>query len=128
MRELDTAKRGCVLRETGRSASYSQAARAVAAEIPGVTLVDLQKALMDVAVANTPGWDAAKEEHALGSVESGRRGHLEKLLSDGLHLSGEAYRVLWGLVEGEIPGNDTFGEKQNYVHPAWETAPWSEDQ
>lgn len=93
----------------------------------GATLLDLHGALLDVAVANTPGWDAAAEEHALGSVESGRRGHLEKLLPDGLHLSGEAYRVLWGLVEGHIPGNEVLGEKQNYVFPGWTTAPWLEE-
>ncbi|KAK7730850.1 hypothetical protein SLS53_008928 [Cytospora paraplurivora] len=122
--ELDTPKYGRSVRQQGRSAAYSQAARDVAAEVPGTVLIDLQKALTDYAIANTPGWDASQPP--LGSVEGGRRGYLEKLLPDGLHLSGEAYKVLWGLVEREIepqfPNQDTVG----YVYPEWREAPWLE--
>lgn len=121
--ELDTPKYGKSARQQARSASYSQAARDVAASVPGTVCIDLQRALMDHAVANTPGWDASQPP--LGSVEAGgRRGYLERLLPDGLHMSGEAYRVLWGLVEREIepqfPNQDTEG----YVYPEWREAPW----
>ncbi|KUI65055.1 hypothetical protein VM1G_01117 [Cytospora mali] len=122
--ELDTPKYGKSARQQARSAAYSQAARDVAAEVPGTVCIDLQKALMDHAIANTPGWDASLPP--LGSVEGGRRGYLEKLLPDGLHMSGEAYRVLWALVEREIepqfPNQDTVG----YVYPEWREAPWLE--
>ncbi|KAG8165925.1 hypothetical protein KVR01_004477 [Diaporthe batatas] len=121
--EVDVAQHGRATREQARSAAYSAAAREVAAEL-GVVCVDLAKALMDHAVANTPGWDASQPP--LGSAAGGRRGHLEKLLPDGLHMSGEAYRVLWGLVEPEIeprfPNADTVG----YAWPVWRDAPWSE--
>lgn len=120
--ELDTAKYGRNLRETARSAAYSQKARDVAARVPGTVLVDLQKALMEVAVGNTPGWEVGQPP--LGSIEGGQRGYLEKLLPDGLHLSGEAYKVLWGLVEGEIEPRYPSESSEGYVYPEWRQAPW----
>lgn len=119
--ELDTPKYGQTLRQSARSATYSQAAREVAASVPGTVLVDLYKALMEVAVAKTPGWDGAKKG-LLGSPDSGERGYLEKLLPDGLHLSGEAYKVLWELVRGEldVPDEGSAG----YTYPEWRLAPW----
>lgn len=122
--ELDTPKYKHTLRQTARSALYSQAAREVAAAVPGTVLLDLQKALMDTAIANTQGWDASQP--TLGSLEAGRRGYLEQLLPDGLHLSGEAYQVFWGLVQPELepvfPNQGTEG----YVYPEWRQAPWLE--
>lgn len=129
--ELDTPKYGGTLRRTARSAAYSQAAREVAASVPGTVLVDLQRALLEVAEKETPGWAevgagagagaGSGERPALGSVESGQRGYLETLLPDGLHLSGEGYRVFWELVQGEIEvGEETVG----YAHPEWRLAPW----
>lgn len=122
--ELDTPRYGRSARQQARSAAYSQAARDVAAAVPGTVVIDLQKALTDYAIANTPGWDASQPP--LGSVEGGRRGYLEKLLPDGLHMSGEAYWVLWRLVERKIepqfPSQDTVG----YVYPEWREAPWLE--
>ena len=121
-------------------AAYSHAARQVAAALGevaagpaqnarvaqkwSVVCVDLAKALMDHAVANTPDWDASQPP--LGSLAAGRQGYLENLLPDGLHMSGEAYKVLWGLLEPEIeprfPNEDTEG----YVWPVWRDAPWLE--
>lgn len=77
---------------------------------------------MDVAVANTPDWD--ESQPPLGSPEGGKRGYLEHLLPDGLHLSGTAYRVFWNLVKDEIkvPVEGTDG----YVYPGWTKAPWLE--
>lgn len=108
------------MRESARSASYSQAAREVAASVPGTVVVDLQKALMDLAVEKTPGWDGTKG--VLGSLESGKRGYLPNLLPDGLHMSGEAYKVLWGLVKSEfdVPVKGNAG----YTWPEWKVAEW----
>ncbi|KAF3770531.1 SGNH hydrolase [Cryphonectria parasitica EP155] len=122
--ELDTPKYGHTLRETARSASYSQAARDVAASVPGTVLLDLQKALIDRATASTPGWDVSQPP--LGSLEGARRGYLEQLLPDGLHLSGEAYRVLWGLVEAEIEPRFPNEGPEGYVFAEWKSAPWEE--
>ncbi|KAH8743669.1 SGNH hydrolase-type esterase domain-containing protein [Diaporthe sp. PMI_573] len=124
--EVDVAQHGRATREQARIAAYSQAAREVAAGLGerSVACVDLAKALMDHAVANTPCWDASQPP--LGSAAGGRRGYLEKLLPDGLHMSGEAYKVLWGLLEPEIeprfPNEDTEG----YAWPVWRDAPWLE--
>lgn len=125
--ELDTPRYGATLRRTARSAAYSQAAREVAASVPGTVLVDLQRALLAVAERETPGWAGSGagagggERPALGSLEAGQRGYLETLLPDGLHLSGEGYRVLWELVRGHIE----VGEgAEGYAHPEWRLAPW----
>ncbi|KAK2604236.1 hypothetical protein N8I77_007181 [Diaporthe amygdali] len=134
--ELDTPQYGRAVREQARSAAYSQAAREVAAEakekaaetvagVGAVVCVDLAKALMDHAVANTTGWDASQPP--LGSAAAGgRRGYLEKLLPDGLHMSGEAYRVLWGLIEPEIEPRFPNENTEGYVWPGWREAPWLE--
>jgi lysophospholipase L1-like esterase len=136
--ELDVAQHGRATREQARTAAYSQAAREVAAELaqqqqqmekrssssPSVVCVDLAKALMDHAVANTPGWDASQPP--LGSAAGGRRGYLERLLPDGLHMSGEAYRVLWALVEPEIEPRFPNDNTEGYVWPVWREAPWLE--
>ncbi|KAL1854348.1 hypothetical protein Daus18300_011534 [Diaporthe australafricana] len=137
--ELDTPQYGRAVREQARSAEYSQAAREVAAEAAekassasgagaggarAVVCVDLAKALMDHAVANTTGWDASQPP--LGTPAGGRRGYLEKLLPDGLHMSGEAYRVLWGLVEAEIEPRFPNADTEGYVWPGWREAPWLE--
>lgn len=122
--ELDVPKYGSVLRRTARSAEYSQAARDVAASVPGggVRVVDLQRALLDVAVAGTPGYDAATQPPLGSSAPGGQRGYLERLVPDGLHLSGEAYRIFWGLVKAEIEIPVTGAE--GYVYPEWKKAPW----
>ncbi|KAI3395288.1 hypothetical protein diail_1486 [Diaporthe ilicicola] len=135
--ELDGPQYGRAVREQARSAEYSQAAREVAAEAATkaseasgsagagqVVCIDLAKAIMDHAVANTTGWDASQPP--LGSPAGGRRGHLENLLPDGLHMSGEAYRVLWGLIEAEIQPRFPNADTDGYVWPEWRGAPWLE--
>ncbi len=104
-------------RQARISAAYAQAARDVAREVPGVVLVDLWQALMDLAVAKTPGFDASSGG-LLGDPATGQRGHLEHLLPDGLHMSGEAYRKLFEIVLPHIEP----------AHPSvlaeWRDAPW----
>lgn len=75
---------------------------------------------MDCAVSKTPGWDGSKG--VLGSLESGERGYLPHLLPDGLHLSGEAYAILWELVKKEInvPATGASG----FAWPEWRVAEW----
>lgn len=138
--EMDAAQHGRAVREQARSATYSQAAREVAAELGAaaakkkeageakgsVVCVDLAKALMDHAVANTPGWDASQPPLGSSAAAGGRRGYLENLLPDGLHMSGEAYRVLWRLIEAEIEPRFPNENTEGYVWPGWREAPWLE--
>lgn len=126
--ELDVPQRGHNTHLSARQAAYSQAARdvaaaAAAAEGKQVVCVDFQRALMEYAAARTPGWKERDDGVLLGSAESGVRGHFEKLLPDGLHLSGEAYEVLWRLVEQEIeiPEGESV---EGYVFPKWREAEW----
>jgi lysophospholipase L1-like esterase len=115
-------------RHTKISASYSEAVREVAAENSGVTLIDLQKAIMDTAIAKTPGFDT--NGPALGDPESGERGYLEQLLPDGLHLSAESYRIFYGLVQPHLGAewaNTAEEDKVAYVLPDWRQAPWLEE-
>ncbi|KAB5558654.1 SGNH hydrolase-type esterase domain-containing protein [Coniochaeta sp. 2T2.1] len=112
-------------RQASISASYSQAVREVATKYPEtVTLVDLWKGVMDRAVEKTPGFDVA-EGRVLGDPKSGVRGYLEHLLPDGLHMSGESYRVFFDLVKGHI-GDEWRGtveeERVGYVLPDWRLA------
>lgn len=83
---------------------------------------------MGVALEKTPGWSNGNVEgKVLGSPECGERGYLEKLLPDGLHLSGESYKVLWDLVRSEIDSLQSDQNKEGatgYAHPEWRDAPW----
>lgn len=105
------------------SASYSEAARRVAHETPGVVLVDLWKAVMDVAITKTPGFDASSGG-LLGSHQSGQRGHLERLLPDGLHLSGESYKIFFDALVPHIKPRHPALTTEGYVLPEWRVAPW----
>ncbi|KAI1368410.1 SGNH hydrolase-type esterase domain-containing protein [Xylaria arbuscula] len=98
-------------RKAAVTAKYSETVRQVAAELPGVVLVDLQNALMEKAIAMTPDNDPSGPP--LGYTE-GKRGALEQLLPDGLHMSGEAYRVLFDIVKPHISLPDDY-----LVYPDW---------
>lgn len=115
-------------RHTKVSAAYSEAVRQVAAENPGVTLIDLWKALMDTAISKTPGFDSSGP--ALGDPESGMRGYLEHLLPDGLHLSPESYQIFFDLLKQHV-GSEWAGtpeaDRVAYVLPDWRDAPWLEE-
>jgi lysophospholipase L1-like esterase len=116
-------------RQTKISAKYSEAVRQVAAETPGVTLIDLYKAIYDRAVEMTPSYrEKIKKGGAppplLGDPEGGVRGYLEQLLPDGLHLSPEAYRIFYELVRPHISADE---KREDYVWPEWRDAPWLEE-
>ncbi|KAI8306316.1 hypothetical protein K4K61_004606 [Colletotrichum sp. SAR11_59] len=103
------------------SAEYTQAARDVAAEVPGVTLIDLWAALHDYAGRKTPGL-VKDGGPLLGTPELGKRGGLAALLPDGLHMSGEGYKVFYKIVVPHI-GQEYQGlpedDRTDYVHPDW---------
>lgn len=113
-------------REAAVSAKYSEIARQVAADVAGTTLVDLQKALMDEAVSLTPGLDSnGRDENGLPlGYPGGKRGALEHLLPDGLHMSGRAYQVFFKTVQphiGPFPYEGPSSD-EGYVFPAWRKA------
>ncbi|KAL2754631.1 hypothetical protein ACRALDRAFT_1081592 [Sodiomyces alcalophilus JCM 7366] len=107
-----------VSRHAALSAEYSQIARDVAAET-GAVSIDLYAALLDYAVARTPGHDANGPR--LGTFELGESGKLAELLPDGLHLSGEAYKVFFEKVlphiHPEWAGEDA--DRSGYLFPDW---------
>ncbi|KAJ9150870.1 GDSL Lipase/Acylhydrolase family protein [Pleurostoma richardsiae] len=113
-------------REAKISASYSEAVRQVAQDVPGTILIDLWKALMDYAISKTPGFDASLGAW-LGDPACGQRGYLEHLLPDGLHLSGEAYKVFYDIVVKHVGPDFPNLETTGYIHPEWKTAPWLEE-
>ncbi|KAI0455364.1 SGNH hydrolase-type esterase domain-containing protein [Xylaria acuta] len=100
------------VRKAAVSAQYSETVRQIAAELPGVVLIDLQKAIMEKAISMTPDYDPSGPP--LGYPEGNKRGALEQLLPDGLHMSGEAYRVFFDIVEPHIKLPDDY-----YVYPDW---------
>lgn len=111
--ELDMAMgHSQATRQAAVSATYSESARRVAAEIPGVVLIDLQKALLDKAISLTSEFDTSGPP--LGYPQ-GKRGALEQLLPDGLHMSGGAYKVLYDLV---LPHIEPFPAGKG-VFPDW---------
>ncbi len=104
-----------VTRHAAVSAAYSEAVRLVAGTVPGVTLIDLYKAVMKKAVSMTPDFNASG--HPLGHPE-GKRGALETLVPDGLHINGEAYKVFFDLVKPHI---GPFPAPPNgYIFPGWQ--------
>ncbi|PHH92533.1 hypothetical protein CDD83_6931 [Cordyceps sp. RAO-2017] len=109
-------------RSFATSSRYSEAAREVAREQPGVVLIDLWQAIMDEAIAKSGPEDYQAGGPWLGSAENGKAGWLEKLLPDGLHMSGEAYRILFEQVKPYI-GPEWAGLAQDdctgYMLPSW---------
>jgi hypothetical protein len=91
--------------------------------------VDLWKALMGRAISKTPNFDPTTGP-SLGDPEGGRRGYLEQLLPDGLHLSAESYRIFYSLVE-PLLGSEWAGTpdeaRVGYILPDWREAPWLDE-
>ncbi|SPN98360.1 related to IAH1 Isoamyl acetate hydrolytic enzyme [Cephalotrichum gorgonifer] len=124
--EIHTTRRGRdqgdeePFRDASVAAEYSETARKVAKE-KGVGLVDLYQALMDKAVELTPGFDASGPK--LGTPKCGQQGGLKDLLYDGLHMTGEAYRVFYNLVvplvEDEWASASDEDRKRQYLFPDW---------
>lgn len=106
------------IRETNVSATYSQCVRDISARYPDIILVDLWKGIMDKAIELTPN-DYTPGGPWLGSLENGNRGGLKSLIPDGLHLSGDGYRVFWELTKPHIGSEWVPGDMSEWVYPAW---------
>lgn len=86
----------------------------------GVGLVDLYQGLIDKAVELTPGFETGGPR--LGTPGCGKQGGLETLLYDGLHMSGEGYRVFYELVKPLVGGDWADApeeERKSYLFPYW---------
>ncbi|KAI1268456.1 SGNH hydrolase-type esterase domain-containing protein [Xylariaceae sp. FL1019] len=106
-------------RTAAQSAQYSEAARQVASEVPGVVLVDLQKLIMNKAISMTP--DYAPKEPELGHPGN-KSAALQELLPDGLHMSGLAYKVFFEEVikHLDVPDPEDLEQVRKFmVHPGW---------
>ncbi|KAK8932936.1 hypothetical protein H634G_07232 [Metarhizium anisopliae BRIP 53293] len=104
------------------TASYAEKAREVASENPNVSSVDLWKAIMDKAISMAAPNDYIQGGHLLGSPENGKQGGLDSLLPDGIHMSGEAYRVFYDELKdliGEEWANLAADDRSGYVFPDW---------
>lgn len=108
-------------RESAISESYTEKAREVARENPGVVLIDLFKAIMDKAIEMAPG-EYTPGGPWLGTLENGKQGGLDHLLHDGLHLSSDAYKVFFEAIIPHI-GQQWVGladdDRSDYVFPDW---------
>lgn len=119
LRRLDMAEgHASAIRSFATSAAYSDKAREVARENDGVVLIDLWQALMDAAIAMAPG-EYRPGGPWLGSPENGRAGGLDKLLPDGLHMSGDAYRILFEQVRPHIGHESAGRDSTGYLFPDW---------
>lgn len=109
------------IRESAISAAYSEKAREVARENPGVVLIDLWQAIMEKAISMAPN-DYQPGGPWLGTLKNGKQGGLDQLLHDGLHLSTEAYKVFFETVIPHI-GQQWVGladdDRSDYVFPDW---------
>ncbi|EAW06394.1 SGNH/GDSL hydrolase family protein [Aspergillus clavatus NRRL 1] len=96
---------------------YSEAAREVAASLNIVT-VDLWAAFMTAV-----GWKEG--EPLIGSRDAPNNEKLQSLFTDGLHLTGDGYRLVYEEVMKAIKANwpDQDPEVLPMVFPAWTEAP-----
>lgn len=109
------------IRRAAVTAKYAQKARDVAAKHDNVTLIDLNKAIMDKAIELVPG-DYEPGGPLPGTPENGKRGGLEKLLLDGLHLGGLAYQVFYDILSPHVGPeweNLPVTDRTGYVFPDW---------
>lgn len=116
LESLDIAQ-GCKLtRYQHVTAQYATAVREIAEEFKdqNVILIDLWTALMNEAIKLTPNY--VKDERLLGSREKEECEGLRSLLVDGLHLTGEGYRVLLREV---LPHVGVSWAKEPPESPSW---------
>jgi lysophospholipase L1-like esterase len=122
MLECDMAKgMGQLSRSARNTSKYAQVAREIAADVPGTMLIDLWRAVRNRAVELTPDWvqEDGSGKPWLGTLESGTRGGFKTLLTDGLHMDHEAYKLLFGLVSPHILVDDNREDHEKDVFPPW---------
>lgn len=119
LQEVDVAYgHPAAIRSSAISASYSEKAREVARENPGVVLIDLWQAIMGEAISMSPE-DYQPGGPWLGSPENGKQGGLDKLLPDGLHMGGQGYRVFFDEIKAHIGQNIKPDDRTDYIIPDW---------
>ncbi|KAL9603491.1 MAG: hypothetical protein Q9219_001178 [cf. Caloplaca sp. 3 TL-2023] len=88
----------------------------------GLPVVDLWSSIMFGA-----GYEPGQDQHLPGSKMTERNTFLDDVLRDGLHFSPLGYELLFQaimeLIERQWP--DQRPEQLNFVHPAWQSAPWT---
>lgn len=111
------AGNGGLTRKQEVTKEYARAAREVALEFHDkkVILVDLWKAMMDDVQAATPDHDV--EADLPGSLRRGKNARLYQLLVDGLHLSGESYKIFFNAVLAALGWVDDTVDKEGWVFP-----------
>jgi lysophospholipase L1-like esterase len=98
------------------TAQYAKVVREVAAEFndQNVVLVDLWTALMNEAIRLTP--EYVEDGRLLGSREKGDSQGLRSLLVDGLHLTGQGYKVFLREV---LPHVGVSWSQEAFNSPSW---------
>lgn len=114
-------------REQAVSTKYAEKVREVARENPDVVLVDLWKAIMVKAIYMADTEDYIPGGPWLGSPENGKSGGLDSLLPDGIHMSGEAYRIFFETIRPHI-GTEwaNLEPEAGFVYPTWQEVTASE--
>jgi lysophospholipase L1-like esterase len=104
------------------TAKYAQAVRE-AADTNGVKSIDVFEAITNAAIKIAAPGEYTPGGPVLGSLENGKRGGLESLLTDGLHLSGAGYKVVFDALKRGVgedwPKQGTEDDRSDYVYPDW---------
>lgn len=119
LQEVDVAYgHPAAIRSSAISTSYSEKAREVARENPGVILIDLWQAIMGEAISMSPE-DYQPGGPWPGSPENGKQAGLDKLLPDGLHMGGQGYRVFFDEIKAHIGQDIKPDDRTDYIIPDW---------
>ncbi|CAG8980210.1 hypothetical protein HYALB_00012832 [Hymenoscyphus albidus] len=122
---------GALTRYQKVTKQYAQAVRDVASELHDkkVILVDLWTAMMDDVKAKSESEIEGDGESLLGELRQGLNKRLHELLVDGLHMSGEGYRIFFDAVIRALGGK--WGEEgvdgETWIFPKWDDAPRMEE-
>ncbi|GES66420.1 GDSL Lipase/Acylhydrolase family protein [Aspergillus terreus] len=115
--QMDPGDGSALARTASHTKIYADAAREVATSL-GTPVADIWTAFMTAA-----GW---KEGDPLaGSKEIPNNAKLQSLLTDGLHLTADGYRMVFEVVMETIRQNcpELSPEQLPWVHPPWTEAP-----
>jgi lysophospholipase L1-like esterase len=112
----DREKGDSLTRNQETTSKYADAVRRIAKEFQdqNVVLVDLWSALLNEAAKLSRDHDESR--FLLGSLERGDNEGLRALLVDGLHLTGEGYKIFLGEV---LPHVGTSWPEENPMAPSW---------
>ncbi|KAH8671934.1 putative GDSL esterase/lipase [Tricladium varicosporioides] len=125
----DSKKNQALSRLQVVTAQYADAVRSLAGEHidQNVVLVDLWNNIMERAILNTDTKTKfpSGETTMAGTKDKGDNEVLRSILEDGLHLTGDGYKMFFSLVRQVLrlrwPTSDAI--KEEWVFPRWENAP-----